>query len=70
LFSSTYAVNAKFLRRTGLADLFRLGENADYCDIAEQFVDFTSRFLVGLKNGVMVPFDQQLVSMNPDDFER
>jgi hypothetical protein len=57
------------LLQRGLADLFHLGENADYCDIAEQFVEFASTFLVGLKNGVMVPFEQQLVSMNPDDFE-
>jgi hypothetical protein len=56
------------LLQRGLADIFRLGENADYCDIAEQFVNFASTFLVGLKNSMMVPFEQQVVSMNPDDF--
>jgi len=44
--------------------------SADYCDIAEEFVDFVSTFLAGLKNGVMVPFEQELISMNRDDFER
>lgn len=56
------------LLQKGLVDFFHLGESADYCDIAEQFIDFSSRFLTGLKSAAMVPFKQELVPMN--DVER
>jgi hypothetical protein len=51
------------LLQKGLANFFHLAENADYCDIAAQFVDFASRFLAGLKNNMLATFEQKLVNL-------
>lgn len=58
------------LLREGLAVFVGLGKNPDYCDIAEKFVDIASEFLQDLQRRTkLLPFEQGLVSLNPEDFE-
>lgn len=55
----------------GLAAFIRLGEDADYCDIVEGFVEIASGFLADVRSRTRVsPLRWDPVSLNPDTFTR
>jgi hypothetical protein len=55
--------------RKGFADFIGLGKDADYCDIAERFVDIASDFLAKLKSRTKLSkVKWSAVSLNPNDF--
>jgi hypothetical protein len=57
--------------RKGFADFFGLGKDADYCDIAERFVDIAGDFLAEVKSRTKLSkVKWGAVSLNPNDFAR
>ena len=55
----------------GLADFVKLGKDADYCDIAEKFVDIASDFLADVRKRAKVsPVKLGRVSLGPRSFAR
>jgi len=57
------------LLQQGLARCLSLHEGADYCDIAEAFVNFADKFLAGITKGSLTPLERKRISMNPRNFE-
>jgi len=57
--------------REGLADLIGLEKGADYCDIAERFVDIASDFVAEVKSPTKLSkVEWGAVSLKPDKFAR
>lgn len=57
--------------RKGLANFIGLKEDADYCDIAEEFVDIAEFFLLNVKNRTnLCEVKWGSASLNPNDFAR
>jgi hypothetical protein len=55
--------------RKGLANFIGIGDEAGYCDIAEQFVDIASDFMVEVKSLTKLSkVERKAVSINPKDF--
>jgi hypothetical protein len=57
--------------REGLAAFIGLGKDTAYCDIAEQFVDIASNFLVNVQSRTKLsPVKRGGASLKPSDFAR
>lgn len=57
--------------RRELADFVGIREGADFCDLAERFVDIASEFLADVKRqGKLSKIAWRRAPMNPDDWER
>jgi hypothetical protein len=57
--------------REGLAVFIGLGRDADYCDIAERFVDIADRFLADVQNRTQLSRVRRgCLSNDPDAFAR
>lgn len=57
--------------REGLANFLGIGNDADCCDIAEQFVDIASEFLAQVESRTnLSQVKWSAVSLNPNDFAR
>jgi hypothetical protein len=57
--------------REGFAALIGFGKDADYCDIAERFIDIANDFLVKVKGQIkLIKVNWGTVSLNPNDFAR
>lgn len=55
--------------RTGLANFLSLPEDADYCDIADQFVEITCEFISTVEGLEMIStIKHEKVSLNPKNF--
>jgi hypothetical protein len=57
--------------RAGLADFLGMEKDSDYCDIAEQFMDIVSAFLVEVENRIRLSkVKWRAISLDPDDSAR